>query len=517
MSPAGRNQRVVTAAAASLEWGAVRLGGSRSSAVSSGEPPRPPWSPCVCGALVRAALALALITAGGQAWGRGLSAPAGGTLERATALVQARAFEQAATTLRQFLSDDPTNRGAKELLAFALESMGDIDGERQVRSDLAAEFPSDARIQADFGRVLERSGDEDGALRAYRRARELNADTSAPELDAAIERMRGRTAMEVGTPQLATMSDPDAGASCIRAGAAVPFQSRYHVALLGTHYAAKARTGPDQMTADALAISLVRRQGAGAYWTLGPRLHLLSPRGRAQGDLGFGGAFAGRAPIGRSLEAELKLEAETPWDESAVTVLHGGRTTGAEAHLYSRLFSGRLLLQAGARRRRLSLLAVDSQSRSRPGGWQSLGLAGADAVLWSKPGAALRGEMLDEALTARTTLSSALTLAYRHYDVSTRTTPEFNAIIGPAPRGSVDEVSVATSLASQKGDIGLEVRAGLARDSARPAQMWRAGGALIWAPTSTVRFGLGYDEANEVASGLFGQRREGWLSIHVHL
>jgi tetratricopeptide (TPR) repeat protein len=438
-------------------------------------------------------------------------------MERATALVEARAFDQAAATLRQVLSVEPANRAAKELLAFALESMGDLDGERQVRTDLAAEFPDDSRIQSDYGRVLERSGDERGALRAYRRARELSADGAAPELDSAIERMRGRTAMELGTPQLVAMSDPDARASALQAGAAIPFGSGYRAAFLGTHSVAEARSGPAEMTADALALSLARRIGAGGYWTLGPRLQAASPRGGAQRDLSVGGAFAGRAPVGRALEAEWNVFAETPWDEAAVTVLHAGRTTGAEGRLYAHWFSRRLLLQAGARRRRLSLLAADSGSGRRPMGWQSLGLAGADFVLWSKPGAALRGEMLDEALTARTSLSSAMTLAYRHYDVLTRTTPEFNAILGTVGRGSVDEVSVGTTLASPRGDLALEVHAGLARDSARSARMWRAGGDLVWAPTSTIRFALGYEQANEVASGFVGQRREGGLSVHVHL
>jgi hypothetical protein len=127
------------------------------------------------------------------------------------------------------------------------------------------------------------------------------------------------------------------------------------------------------------------------------------------------------------------------------------------------------------------------------------------------------GEMLDEALLGPTTLSSATTLAYRHYDVSTRTTPEFAAVIGLVPRGLVDEASVATTVASPQSHLGLELRAGLARDSARGARAWSAGGALIWAPTSATRFALGYEGATEVASGLVGQRRAGRLSFHVDL
>jgi len=469
------------------------------------------------GGLAKAALTFALIAAGGQARAQPPPAAAG-TLERASALVQARAFEQAVATLRQLLSVDPENRRAKEVLAFALESMGDLQGERQVRSALAEEFPDDPRTQADYGRVLERQGEEDGALRAYRRARELSAGRSAPELDAAIERMKGRTAMEVGTPLLAMMSDPDATASCVEAGAAVPLGSSQHVALLGTHYTTRARAHPGAtVNSDALALTLVLRNGTGAYWTVGPRLHVISPAGGARKDLGVGGAIAGRARLSPSLEADWRLDGEAPWDEAAVTVLRGGRTTAAEGHLYSHWWSRRLLLQAGARRRQLSILGTDPQSARRPRAWQSLRVIGADLVLWRKPGAAVRGEMLDEALVAPTTLSSAMTLAYRHYDLSSRTTTEFSELIGLAPRGVVDEASVAATLASTRGGLGLEVRAGLARDSARGAQSWRTGGAVIWAPRPTTRFTLGYEDAAEIVTGLVGQRREGWVSCHVDL
>jgi hypothetical protein len=125
--------------------------------------------------------------------------------------------------------------------------------------------------------------------------------------------------------------------------------------------------------------------------------------------------------------------------------------------------------------------------------------------------------MLDEALIAPTTLSSAVTLAYRHFDVSTRTTPEFDSVIGLVPRGLVDEASVAMTVASPRRNLGLELRAGLADDSARRARAWRAGGSLIWAPTPTTRFAVGYEGATEVASGLVGQRRAGLVSFHVDL
>jgi len=221
--------------------------------------------------------------------------------------------------------------------------------------------------------------------------------------------------------------------------------------------------------------------------------------------------------LGPSLEAEARAEVETPWDEAAVAVLQGGRATAAEGHLYSHGFSRRLLLQAGARRRQLSILAADPLSTQRPRAWESLRIVGADLVLWRRPGAAVRGEMLDDALIAPTTLSSAVTLAYRNYDVSTQTTPEFAAVIGLVPRAKVNEGSIAATVASPRGNLGLGLRAGLARDSIRKARTWRAGGSLIWAPTPAARFSFGYEGATEITSGLVGQRRGGWLSFHVDL
>ena len=65
--------------------------------------------------------------------------------------------------------------------------------------------------------------------------------------------------------------------------------------------------------------------------------------------------------------------------------------------------------------------------------------------------------------------------------------------------------------------MGLELRAGLARDSARQARMWRAGGALIFAPKAAIRCELGYEGATEFVTGLSGRRRKVWVSFHVDL
>jgi hypothetical protein len=465
-----------------------------------------------------AVLALLLSTAGAHARSGESPTLTSGTLQRAEILIRGHAFGPAADSLSQLLSVDPSNRRAKELLAFALESTGELERELRVRAALAAEYAGDAGTQADYGRALERSGDDGAALQAYSRARKLSANAPAPGLDAAIERMRGRTAVEIGMPALALLSDPDATATSEQLGAAIPFGTRDRLSLLAKHSAAAGRAVPGAKTqSGSLALTLVHRQGPAGYWTVGPRLHVVSPPGGAHTDLGVGGALLGRTPMGPWLEADWRGEVETPWEDAAITMLLGGRVSSAEGHVYVHGLERRVLLQLGARRRQLSIMAADPGSEQRPRAWQSLVVGGADLVVWRSPSATVRGEMFDETLVAPVSLSSAVRLAYRHYDISTWSMPEFSAQLGLAPRGSVDEASAVTTLVSARGGLGLELRAGLSRDVSRSAREWRAGGAVVWAPSSSTRLMLGYDEASELSTGLPGRRRAGGVSLHVDL
>jgi len=459
-----------------------------------------------------AALILAAAATSGHAWAQALPAPT--ALERANGLLRAREFEQAVGVLRQVLTANPADRRAREMLAFALESLGDVDGERQVRAALAEEFPDDARLQVDYGRVLERSGRESGALAAYRRARELTVGKPDPELQAAIDRMEGRTAIEVGTP-LTAFSDPAASGYRAQAGAAMPFGPGRHLALLATHEAARGAIDDSATVADTLGASLVLRHRSGASLAAGPLVHRIVPEGAVAEDLAAGGTVAGRAPLGRWFEAELIGEINAPWNEAAVTVLHGGRSTSALGRVYAHMLSRRLLFQVGGRRRLLSLLDSDPARSSRPEATQSLLVVGADVVAWSKPGAAVRGEMLDDTLTGPASRPAAITVGYRRYEVSTDTTPEFASILSLLPRGSVDEIATTMTAVSPRGRLGMALSAGLGRDTARQARMWRAQGALSWSPAELIRLELGYEEATEFASGLVGRRHTGWLSCHV--
>ncbi|HET7903980.1 MAG TPA: hypothetical protein VFM17_05420, partial [Candidatus Eisenbacteria bacterium] len=196
------------------------------------------------------ALAAALALASCVAPARGLESPRpSGALERAESLVRIGSFDSGAALLRDLVSTDPGNRRAKELLAFALESMGEIEGERRIRSALAAEHPRDPRLLADLGRVLERSGEDRDALNAYRRARALGASVPTRELEAAIERTRGRIATEIAAP-FVVLSDPDATAWRGQGGAAFPIRARTHVAALSARAEAKGKSRPGRASSD---------------------------------------------------------------------------------------------------------------------------------------------------------------------------------------------------------------------------------------------------------------------------
>lgn len=466
-----------------------------------------------------AALALTLYGALESAQGQAPPPPPG-ALVRAESLVQSRSFDPAEDLLHDILAADPGNRRAQELLAFVLESRGDRDGERRVRAALATAYPDDPEVQADYGRVLERSGRDADALAAYRRARSLRPGLEDPALDAAIERTRGRTAVEVGAP-IRTMSDPDATSERAQAGTAVPVGSLGHLTLQAARSEAESRHGPGTSTNGLLAATLVLRRPSGASVAAGPLLHQVALDDGASRDDALGGAITAQGALGAHLAGDLNIAYDAPWEEAAVAMLHGGRVSAAEGHLYAHFLDRRLLLQAGAQGRRLSILtpepgATVPDATDRPGADQSLYLAGADVILWRKP-AATRGEILDDALINPVAISTAIVAGYRHYDVSTTTTPDFASVIDLAPRGAVDELSSTLSFASPGGRFGLEMRGGIGRDTERDARLTRAGGSLVWAPAAAVRFQIGYDTASDLATGLTGRRHTGSFSIHVDL
>ena len=476
-------------------------------------------APGYAGRAVIAAAALALTLLGATNRARGQEPSSADRLARAEALLHERAYGPAAELLRAVLSSDPGNRRARELFAFALESAGARDEERRVRASLARDFPGDPEIQAAYGRVLERSGRGDEALAAYRRARSLRPAPPDADLDAAIDRLEGRTSIEFAAP-VETLADPDATGARTGAGAAIPLGRVGHLSLTAGRATAEAREGPATASDDRLAASVVLRHPSGASLIVGPRYQSVSLDDGGLEDAAVGGLFAVRGPLGRWFSADLSAAARVPWDEAPVAILHGGRSDEAQAHLYAALWNRRLILQVGGQERRLSILtpdtgAADPGATLRPEATQTLLLAGADVVLWRKTGATTRGELLDDALVSPAVHPAMVMLGYRHYDVTTDTEPGFATVIDLAPRGVVDEISTTIGLFTPRGRFGVELRGGLGRDTERDARLSRIGGSFVWTPASAVRLALGYDEASDLATGLTGRRSAGTFSLHV--
>jgi len=267
----------------------------------------------------------------------------------------------------------------------------------------------------------------------------------------------------------------------------------------------------------AAAPSIVLRSPNGAWLAAGPRLNHTILTGTA-GDVAIGGALAGTAPLGSHVTVELRADGEALWDEAAIALLHGGRQTGGIGRVYVHAFERRLLLQVGVQARLLSLLvAPPGEPAVRADARQALVVAGADVVVWRGQGGEVRGEILDDAFIAPSSLPTAITASYRHYEAYAENSTAFATVVALPSRSAIDEASARVSVVSLNRALGMELRGGVGRDSAQNAWLWRAGGAALWAPTSAIRFALRYDHATQVIPGYAGSREEGWISCHVDL
>src|SRR6185369_6723360 len=94
--------------------------------------------------------------------------------------------------LRRHLEREPKNVRAREMLGWALEVTGDLDGELAVRASLAADVPTPANHR-DYGRALERAADYRAARDQYAVAKSAGGPDPDGSLATAVERMRYRT------------------------------------------------------------------------------------------------------------------------------------------------------------------------------------------------------------------------------------------------------------------------------------------------------------------------------------
>jgi Flp pilus assembly protein TadD len=434
-----------------------------------------------------------------------------------------------ARVLQRYRALDPENVRAREMLAWALEADGDLDGELEVRRSLSNDHPSPAHDR-DYGRALERAESYAAARDRYARAVAESGAGADTALITSYNRMRWRTTPEVAGGG-SFRSDPQAWAWRAQAGAALPFGSRHSLAVNAWHDESNDWHANQVVGANVLA-KTGTVTGLGAQLLLGRRLErslLLGADARyeteagtdasgadllpSRGGFDFGGQAEGDANITRYAHVNLHLDANEQWNEAPITVHEGGTMTGATGHLYLFPVSHVVLFDGGAQARQLQLSAQGTPDRPKAN--QLLVWGGIDFNLWTEPGHTVNAEALDERLVRRVYLVDAGVLAYRHYELVTHADPDFR--IALAPRASIDNGTLIVRKALAHGRVGLDVHGGGGYDHLRDHTLFQLGGAFVLAASWRTRLTASYDLAHETATGLPGTLHIGWLTFHADI
>ncbi len=446
-------------------------------------------------------------------------------LNQADAHVMNEDWDGAIRVLGRYLSRDPGNIRAREMLAWALEVTGNLDAELAVRQGLSVDAPTSANLN-DYGRALERAADYPGARDEYTEA--LRAGAKDPQGTLAASALRMRLRM---TPELAgaftVRSDSQANALRLQAGAALPFGQRHLVSLIGWHDESRGGFPPasGSVTGLGAAVQLATRDGT----LLGVGGDARYGRADVSGNVAAGGTVpasdrqvwrAGaeaeiEAPLGAHVQINAHGDYDEQWSESPITIQEGGTTDGVTAHFFLFPRGRRLLLDAGTQLRHLTL--APRIGDLQPHANQALFFAGGDVVLWSNPLRLLRGEFVDERMLRRTYLNDAGILSYRHYQLYTDADPAFTTRIALAPRASIDNLSLVIRKVLARGRVGIDLRGGGGYDNERGRTLSQAGASLLIAPTWSSRIGLSYDMSHETATGLSGTLHTGWVTYHADL
>jgi tetratricopeptide (TPR) repeat protein len=451
-------------------------------------------------------------------------------LNQADAHLLNKDWEGGATILRRYLALDPKNVRGREMLAWALEADGDLDGELEVRRGLVADHPT-AENEKDYGRALERATNYREASAHYRAAL-ADGDGADNTLRTSYDRMHYRI-----TPEVAgggwLRSDPQAWDWRAQAGAALPFGTHHQAGLLAWY-----DSSTDWHTNEVVGANVLRETGSvtglGGYAMLGRRsgasllagadarfstttgtdaagVEVYGPRR----ELSFGGQAELDAPAARIVQINLHLDLNEQWNDAPVTIHEGGTMTGATGHVYLFPPSRIVLFDTGAQVRRLGLSPLEA-GQPRPTADQLLAWAGVDFNLWTDPHGIVRGETLDERMVRGRPLNDAGVLAYRHYENWANLGPGFR--IALYPRDSIDNATFILRKALLAGRAGAELHGGIGYDNIQNQLLGQAGGALVVASTWSTRLTVSYDWVHQTAVvGLPGTLQIGWVAFHADL
>ncbi|HEY6477901.1 MAG TPA: hypothetical protein VI456_15095 [Polyangia bacterium] len=450
-------------------------------------------------------------------------------LNQADAHLLNKDWEGGARLLRRYLTLDPKNVRGREMLAWALEADGDLDGELAVRRGLAEDQPTAAN-QYDYGRALERATNYRAASTAYSAALN-NGDAADNTVRTSYDRMHFRV-----TPELSGggwyRSDPQAWDWRVQAGGALPFGTHHQAGFLVWHDAST-----DWNANQVVGANVLRESGSvtglGAYAMLGRRsgtsvllgsdVRYSTTTGENSAgaqlygptqQLAFGGQGEADTPVTGFMQLNLHLDLNEQWNDAPVTIHEGGTMTGATGHLYLFPKSRVVLLDSGAQVRRLSLRPLESGDPT-PVAPQLLFWAGVDFNLWSDSTRIIRGESLDERMVRRRALNDAGVLAYRHYENFADVPADFR--IALQSRNSIDNGTFILRKAFLTGRAGVEAHGGLGYDNVQDQVLAQAGGALLVASSWSTRLTISYDYIHQTTTGLPGTLQIGWIAFHADL
>ena len=460
-------------------------------------------------------------------------------LNQADAHLMNKDWEGGARILKRYLSLDPKNVRGREMLAWALEADGDLEGELAVRRSLAEDLPT-AVHQKDYGRALERAANFRAASQQYHAALSATAtSTEGPDntLVLSYDRMHYRT-----TPELSAggqvRSDPQAWSWRAQTGGAMSVGAHHQIGALIWHDDAQDWHANHSLISNQLVVrEMGSVTGAGAYAMFGSRWGgslLLGGDARyatATGeneagaqtygpkhDTSFGGNLELDSPIGKNVQVNVHGDVNEQWNDAPVTVEEGGKMTGVTAHLYlfpkDRLF----LFDGGVQERHLALRPVNDGDAS-PTTNQTLAWAGLDYNLWTDGTRLVRGESLDERMVRRTAMNDAAVLTYRHYELfsNIKTDSEFYHRISLYPRASIDNGSFIFRKVVAGGRVGVEVHGGLGYDNVQNQTLEQGGTAIVWASSWSTRLLVTYDIVHQTTIGLPGTLQIGWVTFHADL
>lgn len=422
------------------------------------------------------------------------------------AYIMSKKWGDAERELRDLLTIQREHPRAQAILAWVLEARGTHVEAADLRAAFAGEWSEHPRKTVDYARALERIHDLPGALDRYREARALGV----ADLDGDIERVRNRLAPELGGG--VQMRDDGSGTvTGWQAGANLPLAHRLRVALNAV-----------QETSSGAALPTLSEDTtlAGSAWLLlsdrdGDRFGVAATARQSERfGAGAGASVAVQTSQDHSLQFQLRGDYGQSWRESATTVREGGVVDAASAVAYKSTAGGKLLFSLGVQGRRLALSPRPGEMEVHAA--QVLGIGGADYVLSSSPTRAARGQILGDEMLAPRSLTSAVVLSYRHYELAGE--DPFGERLTLVTRSSLDELSATVSrVLDRKGRLGGELRGGLGHDWARDGQRYRAGASLMLSLTGRSRFTFDYDLASESTTGLVGRRHAGQAVLHVDL